>query len=63
MKQPRLKGKFGSPYKEPRGEPIALRLPISLDQSVREVAGDDLKNWLKQAIAEKLARETQQNQA
>lgn len=61
MKQPRLKGKFGSPYNEPQGEPIAFRLPISLDRSLREIAGDDLKGWVKQAITEKLARENQQD--
>lgn len=59
MKQPRIKGKFSSPYKEPRGEPIALRLEKSLDQAVREVAGDNLKDWVRQAITEKLERDMQ----
>ena len=59
MKQPRVKGKFGSPYREPRGEPIALRLEKSLDEAVREVAGNNLKDWVRQAIAEKLEREQQ----
>jgi hypothetical protein len=59
MKQPRVKGKFGSPYKEPRGEPIALRLEKSLDEAVREVAGSNLNDWVRSAIAEKLEREQQ----
>lgn len=57
-KQPRSeKGLFGSAYREPRGEPIALRLPKSLDTILRQAAGDQLKLWVEQAIAEKLERE------
>lgn len=54
--QPRNGGKFASPYKERRGNPISLRLPQSLDQHIRVVAGPDLKDWVEQAIREKLAR-------
>ena len=62
--QPRSpRGRFSSQYKERRGETIALRLPESLDQQLREAAGwkskDDnraLKDWVEQAIAEKLGR-------
>jgi hypothetical protein len=54
--QPRENGRFGSPYKERRGEPISLRLPQSLDHHLRVVAGEGLKDWVEQAIREKLAR-------
>ena len=38
---------------------IGLRLPASMDAVVREVAGDDLTSWIREAIAEKLEREQQ----
>lgn len=38
---------------------IGVRLPIDMDVVVRELAGDDLSNWIRQAIAEKLEREQQ----
>lgn len=64
MKQPRNKeGKFSSAYVEPRGKAIAFRLPLSLDTAVREVAGDDLNEWVRKAIAEKLERELRQENA
>lgn len=63
MNQPRAAGgKFGSPYKEPRGKAIALRLPQSLDEAVRAAAGDDLKSWIEDAIALKLKQELEQGQ-
>lgn len=62
VKQPRgEKGMFGSAYREPRGEPIALRLPKSLDIVLRQVAGDQLKLWVEQAIEEKLERDGAEN--
>lgn len=36
---------------------LAVRLPVDMDAVVREVAKDDLSGWLREAIAEKLARE------
>ena len=62
--QPRAtQGRFASPYTERRGEAIALRLPQSLDQSLREIVGWEskadnatLKAWVEAAIAEKLER-------
>lgn len=63
MNQPRAAGgKFGSPYKEPRGKAIALRLPQSLDEAVRAAAGDNLKSWIEDAIALKLKQELEQGQ-
>lgn len=56
-------GRFASMYSERRGNAIALRLPLSLDQALRQVVGweskDDnavLKAWVEDAIAEKLRR-------
>ncbi len=40
---------------------IGVRLPIDIDATVREVAGEDLSEWIREAIAEKLARELQQD--
>lgn len=37
------------------------RLPVSIDTTVRELAGDELSNWIREAIAEKLEREQQQD--
>ena len=44
--------------------PIALRLPESVDKELREIVGDNLTEWLRQAIAyqvegEKVEREQQ----
>lgn len=69
--QPRDKqGRFGQAGKEPRGEPIALRLPQSLDQQLRATVGwvsaDDnprLRAWIEQAIVEKLNREAKETTA
>ena len=35
------------------------RLPVSIDTTVRELAGDELSNWIREAITEKLEREQQ----
>lgn len=41
-------------------QPIALRLPESVDKELRELAGEDLTGWLRKAIAEQVQREKQQ---
>lgn len=64
MNQPRgQSGRFSSRYAERRGDAIALRLPLSLDQTLRQVVGWEskadnavLKAWVEAAIAEKLSR-------
>lgn len=38
-------------------KPVMARLPVSIDTTVRELAGDNLSDWLRSAIAEKLERE------
>lgn len=53
-------------YKQVGTEPMAkkvigVRLPVSMDAAVRELAGDDLSQWIREAIAEKLARETKKD--
>lgn len=63
--QPRADtGRFASHYEEPRGEAIALRLPKSLDEKLRQVVGwhskadnPALKAWVEAAILEKLERQ------
>ncbi|MBA2749820.1 MAG: hypothetical protein H0U45_14100 [Tatlockia sp.] len=40
---------------------IGVRLSPEMDFTVRSVAGDDLANWIRCAIAEKLEREQQQD--
>lgn len=51
-------GKFCSPNPEPLAKRIiSVRLPVSIDSRVRELAGNELSEWIRQAIAEKLARE------
>lgn len=40
---------------------MGVRLPIDMDATVRELAGDDLAAWIRCAIAEKLEREQQQD--
>lgn len=60
MKQPRndKTGKFRSLNPEPLGKKIVgIRLSPSMEAEVRQIAGDDLSQWIRQAIAEKLARE------
>jgi hypothetical protein len=63
MQQPRnKKGTFESQYKEKRGQPIALRLPQSLDGQLRDAIGwqssednPKLKQWIEKAIAARLS--------
>lgn len=42
---------------------VMARLPISMDEAVRKIAGDDLSDWLREAVAEKLEREQQKQSA
>jgi hypothetical protein len=67
MKKPRNttgKGYFTVVGKEPLSKKIlAVRLPESLDAQARQVAGDDLSGWLREAIAEKLERELNKDAA
>lgn len=47
-------GKIKSGYEEPRGNAIALRLPLSLDEEVRRLAaerGVSAGEWIRAAIA------------
>lgn len=54
------RGKFSSPYPEPLAKKIiGVRLPVSMDAAVRELAGDDLSEWIREAIAARLEQERQ----
>jgi hypothetical protein len=56
------RGKFKSPNSTPLARKVmGVRLPIDMDATVRELAGDDLAAWIRCAIAEKLEREQQQD--
>ncbi len=56
------KGHFQVKGSEPLAKkPVMARLPVSIDTTVRELAGDELSNWIREAIAEKLEREQQQD--
>ncbi|MBD2259810.1 hypothetical protein [Pseudanabaena sp. FACHB-2040] len=65
LNQPRGEaGRFASMYQEKRGDAIALRLPVSLDQALRQAVGwqskadnATLKAWIEDAIAAKLKEE------
>jgi len=53
-------GKFCSPNPEPLArKAVSAKLPVSVDTAVHGLAGDDLSKWIRQAIAEKLARVSQ----
>lgn len=48
------KGYFTVQGKEPLAKrAIAVRLPESVDAQLRQEIGEDLSNWLRQAIIEK----------
>lgn len=52
-------GNFASPNPEKLSKKvIGVRLPISVEPKVKQLAGDDLSNWIRQAIVEKLERES-----
>ena len=58
------KGYFQVKGSEPLAKkPVMARLPISVDTALRELAGDDLSNWIREAIAEKLDRELKQHKS
>lgn len=61
MKKPRNttgKGYFKISGSEPLAKNVlAVRLPESMDAQVRELAGDDISGWLREAIAARLAQE------
>ncbi len=65
-----MKGnRTGKGYFQVQGpEPLAkkavmARLPVSMDEKVRQLAGDNLSGWIREAIAEKIARETREESA
>lgn len=55
---PNQKTRFKQAGREPLSrKAIGVRLPVSIDTALRELAGDELSEWIRQAIAEKLERE------
>ena len=56
-------GKFVTDKEPVVSKPIALRLPPSLEAELRTYAGDAVAPWIREAIAEKLEREKQQETA
>ncbi len=52
------KGYFEVQGSEPVAKkPLTVKLPVSMDARLREVAKDGLADWVRAAIAEKLERE------
>ena len=57
-------GNFTSPNPEPlERKVIAVRLPVSVGPVVRQLAGNDLSAWVREAITEKLERELKQHKS
>ncbi len=55
------KGYFQVKGSEPLAKkPVMARLPVSVDTALRKLAGDELSDWIREAITEKLEREQQQ---
>ncbi len=52
-----LSGKFTTSVEEARLENFSFRVPATLKNEVKRVAGKRTAEWLREAIAEKLARE------
>ena len=53
-------GKFCSPNSKPLAKKvIGVRLPVDVDEAVRKLAGNELSNWVRQAVIEKYEREQQ----
>lgn len=51
-------GDFAPLYSEPMSRKvIGVRLPISLESELRQVAGDDISGWIRRAIATQLKQE------
>ena len=55
-------GKFFT-ESEPNSRNLTVRVPGSMHSQLQTVAGDRLAAWVRDAIAEKLARETCQQEA
>jgi len=52
-------GRFATDVEEARLENFSFRVPASLKNKVKQVAGKRTAEWLREAIAEKLEREQQ----
>lgn len=53
-------GKFRLVESEPISKKqIGVRLPLSMEEKLRQIAGKDMSAWVREAIAEKLERDTQ----
>ncbi len=53
-------GKFCLVASEPISKKqIGVRLPVSMEEKLRQIAGKDMSAWVREAIAEKLEREQQ----
>ena len=53
-------GKFRLVESEPISKKqIGVRLPLSMEEKLRQIAGKDMSAWVREAIAEKLEREQQ----
>jgi len=50
-------GRFATSNPEPAKANLNVRVSASLKAQVEAVAGNELANWLREAITEKLARE------
>lgn len=58
MKAQRVNGRFYS-ESEPNTFKLTLRMPESLAQEMKQAAGVEMAAWVRDAIAEKVAREKQ----
>ena len=52
-------GRFAAEVDEARLENFSFRVPASLKNEVKRIAGKRTAEWLREAIAEKLEREQQ----
>ena len=56
----RKTGKFCSPSVDRMATSnIGLRLPLDMKEELQQVAGNQMSDWIREAIAEKLTRERQ----
>lgn len=58
----RIRGKFHSET-EPNTEIVTIRLPASMYLSLIDASGGSIPSWVREAIAEKLAREGETRQS